>query len=123
MRKIMVIVTGVIFVCAALGYAQTTANETMTLKGDIVDNMCAGNQTPQQLVEFVKSHTKTCALAPECAASGYLIFAEGKIFKFDDASNIKIQDFLMKKESKLQVVVTAKKSGEKLRLVTIENQK
>jgi hypothetical protein len=75
------------------------------------------------LAEFVKTHTKACALMPDCAASGYSIFADGKLNKFDQASNKKVEEFLKKDESKLEVVVKAEKVGEELKLASIENQK
>jgi hypothetical protein len=92
----------------------------MTIKGAIIDNQCAGTQTAQQLGEFVKTHTKECALA--CVSSGYAIFADGALTKFDKESNVKVEEFLKKADSKLQVVVEAKKAGEELSLVSIKNQ-
>ena len=96
---------------------------TVTLKGDIIDNMCAGAQKPETLAGFVAGHTKSCALMPACAASGYSIYTDGKLMKFDAASNAKIEEFLKTPDSKLQVNVVAKKAGEELNLVSIENQK
>ena len=96
------------------------AAETVTLTGDVIDNMCA-NANKDLLANFVKTHTKQCALS--CIDSGYAIFADGKLTKFDKESNAKIAEFLKKEDSKLQVVVTAKKVGEELSLVSIENQK
>jgi len=92
------------------------------LKGTIIDNHCAG-MSKDNLAEFIKTHTKECALMPECAASGYSIFADGKLHKFDQESSRKIDEFLKKAESKLDVVVTAERVGEALKLVSIENQK
>jgi hypothetical protein len=98
------------------------ASETITLKGTIIDNHCAA-MGKDNLGEFVKTHTKACALMPDCAASGYSIFTEGKLYKFDQASSKKVEEFLKKDESKLEVVVKAEKVGEELKLVSIENQK
>lgn len=101
---------------------QMPAEETMTLKGTIIDNLCAGTQTSEQLTEFVKTHTKQCALMPECLASGYSILADGELKKFDKESSVKIGEFLKAMDSKLDVVVTVKKVGDELRLVSIGNQ-
>ena len=98
------------------------AGEVMTLSGTIIDNMCA-NANKDNLAEFIKTHTKQCALMPDCVASGYSLFADGKIYKFDQASNKKVEEFLKKDESKLEVVVKAEKVGEELKLASIENQK
>ncbi len=100
-----------------------TPADTMVLKGDIIDNMCACSQKPEMLLEFIKTHTKQCALQPACVGSGYTIFADGKLYAFDKASNAKIEEFLKKADSKLQVVAAAKKAGDELVLVSIENQK
>lgn len=99
-----------------------TAAETVTITGDIIDNMCAGANAAD-LSNFVKTHTKQCALMPDCAASGYAIVVDGKLTKFDKDSNAKVAEFLKKEDSKLQVVVTAKKVGDELSLVSIDNQK
>jgi len=97
-------------------------DELVTMTGVVVDNMCAGSQRPEKLAEFVKSHSKECALAPACAASGSSIFARGQLWKFDEASSGRIEDFLKNAESKLQVVVDARKTGDILTLVAIRNQ-
>ena len=103
--------------------ASAPAAIEITINGTIIDNHCAANQTPQQLAEFVKTHTKECALMPMCATSGYSIFADGKLTKFDQASSAKVEEFLKKADSKLNVTVTANKVGDELSLVTIANQK
>lgn len=99
-----------------------TTPEALALKGDIIDNMCAG-MNKDTLAEFVKTHTKECTLKPACMASGYSIFTNGKLYKFDKDSNAKVAEFLNKADSKLQVAVTAKQVGDDLSLVSIENQK
>ena len=96
--------------------------ETVTVTGEIIDNMCAGAQTAEALPAFVQTHTKECAAMPNCAASGYSIYADGKLTKFDAASNAKVEEFLKKPESSLKVKVTANKVGGELALVSIENQ-
>jgi phosphoribosylamine-glycine ligase len=103
----------------SFAFAQET---TVTLKGDIIDNLCAGSKSPEELTAFVKAHSKECATAPDCAASGYAIFADGKLYKFNKESNAKIEEFLRKADSKLQAVVEAKMAGEELSLVSVKNQ-
>jgi hypothetical protein len=110
------------YVCAQEAAPAVTAGQEMTLSGDIVDNMCASSQKPEELAGFIKAHTKQCALMPSCVESGYSIFVDGKLVKFDKASNAKIEEFLKKEDSKLQVKVTANKVGEELSLISIENQ-
>jgi hypothetical protein len=97
------------------------AGDVMTLKGDIIDNLCAEGHK-NALADFVKSHTEACALMPACVASRYSLFAEGQLYKFDAESNGKIEEFLKREDSKLQVSVEFKKVGEAYSLVSIENQ-
>ena len=116
MKKILFVLIALCFV-SSLAFA-----EDMILKGDVIDNMCAGADKAA-LAESVKTHTKECALMPSCMESGYSIFADGKLYKFDKDSNVKVVEFLKKADSKLQVTVTTKQVGDELSLVSIENQK
>ena len=101
--------------------AAVTTPETIALRGDVIDNMCAGaNQ--DNLAEFVKTHTKECALKPGCLNSGYSIFADGKLYAFDKDSSAKVAEFLKQADSKLQVTITAKQVSDELNLVSIKNQ-
>ncbi len=109
-------------IASTLAFAQE-ATTSVTIKGVIIDNMCAGSQKPENLEAFVRTHTKECALLPSCVASGYSIFSEGKLMKFDSKSNTKIEEFLKNPDSKLQVVAVVNKFGDLLSLVSIENQK
>jgi hypothetical protein len=110
-----------LMVFATVVFAQQA--QVMLIKGDIIDNLCAGEQTPAQLAKFVPTHTKECALAPQCAASGYSVFDGSAVYKFDQKSSAMVEQFLKKTGSKLQVVIEAKKdTGNVLSLVTIANQ-
>ena len=122
MKKILCFALLACFVASMAFAGETPAKieKAVTLKGDIIDNMCAGAQK-SQLSTFVKTHTKECAL--QCANSGYSIFSNGKLSKFDKASNPKVEEFLKKPDSKLQVVVVAEPEGKDLDVVSIENQK
>lgn len=97
------------------------AAEGVTLNGVVIDNMCAGAHTAD-LAEFVKAHTKQCTLVPACVASGYSLYREGTLTKFDQASNAKIEEFLKKDDSTLAVSVVATQNGDELTLVSIANQ-
>jgi len=70
----------------------------------------------------VMTHTKECALKPECAASGYSIFAEGKLYKLNADSNAKVAAFLANADSRLDVVVTGDEVDGELNVVEIQNQ-
>jgi hypothetical protein len=98
------------------------AADVITLTGTVIDNRCA-EANKADLANFVKTHTKECALMPACVASGYAIFAEGKLTAFDKDSNKKIEEFLQKDASKTHVVIKANLAGHVLSLISIENQK
>lgn len=127
--KKMVLAAMVLCFASTLVFAQETAAPVvstsaaaMTISGVIIDNQCAGTQTPEALGDFVKTHTKQCALMPGCAASGYAIYADGKLTKFDAASNKKIEGFLKKEDSKLNVKVRVTEKDGVLSLLSIKNQ-
>ena len=101
---------------------EPVAGNLLILKGDLIDNICA-NANKDTLADFVKTHTKKCALAPGCIESGYVIFSNAKLYKFAKDSNSKVVEFLRKDDSKLQVEITAKEIDGELSLVSIENQK
>jgi hypothetical protein len=120
MRKVFSIfmllcLTGSMVFCAM-------AQETVTVTGVLVDNKCA-QANAADLGNFVTTHTKECALLPECQASGYSIYAEGVLTKLSEDSWAKVVEFLNSENSKLDVVLTAEKSGQELKVISIENQK
>lgn len=129
MKKLVLV--AVFCALAAMAYAQqptatvtpaaapAVSKEAITLKGVIIDNQCA-TANKDDLANFVKTHAKQCALA--CAASGYAIFADGKLYAFDKDSSAKVEEFLKKEGSKLQVVVSANDVNGQLSLISIASQ-
>ena len=128
MKKVFFALLAVCIV-APLTFAQAmppiSTSEMVTVQGTLVDNLCVQAHKPEELADYVSTtYDKTCAILPDCAASGYSILSDGKLYKFDAESDAKIVGFLQKKESTIKVVVTVKKSGDMLTdLVGIENQK
>lgn len=101
--------------------------KVMTYMGTIIDNLCA-TTNKANLGEFVKTHTKKCALMPNCAASGYSLYmSDGKLMPFDKAGNKKIVTFLKKKNvlkkkyGELTVTITASEANGELSIVSIQN--
>lgn len=101
--------------------AAAPATATMKLTGTIIDNLCA-DAHKADIAEFIKTHPKTCALMPACAASGYSIYSDGKLMKFDKTSSAKIEEFLKNESSKLDVDVEVTQSGDVLTLLSIKNR-
>jgi len=122
MKRLGLVLIG-IFALTSFVLAETVnAAEAMTYTGTIIDTACA-TAHKAGLAEFVKTHPKECALAEACMASGYNIYANGKLYKFDKASSDKVAEFLKKADSKLEVTVSAEEVNGELRLLSIENQK
>jgi hypothetical protein len=124
MRRAIFLTLVFCFVAAfAMAAEDMPAGEMITVTGTIIDNMCA-TANANNISEFVKTHTKTCALAPDCVASGYSILSSGvdaKLTRFDSGSNAKVAEFLQKPESALNIVAVVKQNGEEFTLVSIEN--
>lgn len=110
------------FLATTFAFAQAKG-ETVTLKGTIIDNMCAGQQTPKTMPEFIKTHKKECALMDACIKSGYSLVVGDKLYRFDSESSGKILNFLKRDDSKLNVEVVAKVIEPMLlSVVSVKNQ-
>lgn len=118
--KKLVLICIMLSLAASFIFVQGANAKITLLKGTIIDNMCA-DAHKEDIATFIKTHPKTCALTPACAASGYSIFADGKLTKFDKDSNATIKDFLKKQGTKLDVYVEVEKVGNELKLVSIKN--
>ena len=91
-----------------------------TLHGTIIDNHCAA-ANKDSLATFIKTHTKECALMPDCEASGYSIYTkEGKLHPFLHQNTATIADYLKVKTHTLHAVVKAEMVGDSLKLETIK---
>lgn len=64
------------------------------LTGYVIDNACSARATGDAALDKVKAHSTKCALMPNCAKSGYAIFADGKLYKFDEDGNKKVGELL-----------------------------
>lgn len=118
MRKFMILVFG-LFIVAAFGLATTaSAADTMTMKGYIIDTKCA-TANADKLADFVKTHPKDCAIA--CHDSGYNLYSDGKLYKFDKESSDMAYDFLQKADSKTMVSAEVIMTGDTVKLVKVMN--
>jgi hypothetical protein len=118
MRKYVVLVSA-LFIVLGLGLATTaSAADTMTMKGYIIDTKCA-TANAATLADFVKTHPKDCAIA--CHESGYNLYSDGKLYKFDKASSDMAYDFLQKPDSKTMVSAEVVMTGDTVKLVKVMN--
>ncbi len=124
--KSFFISTVLFFLVAETSFAQEKAVSSSvsktTLIGYLTDVKCGqGFKTDDD----AKGHTKSCALMPGCAKSGYALFIDGKLIKFDESGNKKAKKYLkaLKDENNLKVEVSGKMNGEFLVVSEIKEVK
>lgn len=104
----------------------SSALKTVTLKGYIVDQMCAQSmQKRGNPMQKAAAHTKECALEENCSASGYGLFSDGKWYVFDEAGSRKARVVIEKekRERGLSYEVTGMLEGNKLAVASIKETK
>lgn len=69
------------------------------LSGYVIDNACSTRATGDTALDKVKAHSTKCAQMPNCAKSGYAIYADGKLYKFDEDGNKKVAELLKNTKS------------------------
>lgn len=108
---------GMVLLLAGVALA---ANNTRGVKltGYLIDNACSARAAGDGGAEKVKNHTTKCALMPNCEKSGYALYAEGKLYKLDDAGNKKAVELYKstKAERGLQVSVEGDVEGDSLKV-------
>lgn len=127
MKKYLVLLVAFSFVLtvgAALsaGAADSgTSPKTVSMVGYIIDRACA-IPNKDNLAEYVKTHPKECALAPNCKASGYMFYSDGKLYTLDEETNKEVVEFLGKPESRLHVKAQAiHGEGDNLKITSLSN--
>jgi hypothetical protein len=99
--------------------AAKEASQTVILKGTVIDNASA-DAHKNELAAFLTFYNKTRALKLQDA--DYSLFVDGMRYRFSKASTPAIELFLNKENSRLQVTVVAKKSGDELAVISLRNQ-
>ena len=85
--------------------AAVFAREDKTIKGYVIDNMCASAHA-DALSDTAKGHPTACATMPSCIKSGYSIVSDGKQYKLDEESNKKVLGLLKGAKSKKGLLVS-----------------
>jgi hypothetical protein len=92
-RKIFA-VSLLLMLTGVFAYAQEAA-KTVTVKGYLIDNMCAGSPgEDKDYADDAKEHKTGCALMPGCAKSGFAVAEGRKLYKLDEAGNKLATDVL-----------------------------
>jgi hypothetical protein len=106
---------------ASLAFAQGA--KTVTLKGYVVDQMCAKTLAKKEnVMEKAGAHTRKCALEEGCTESGYGLFSEGKYYRFDDKGSEKAKAMIegSKRESALMFEATGSVDGDMLTVKSLK---
>lgn len=92
-RKILAVSLSVMM-CGLLAFAQEAA-KTVTIKGQLIDNMCAGAPGEDKDYEAeAREHKLGCVMMPHCAKSGFAVASGRKLYKLDEAGNKLVADVL-----------------------------
>ncbi len=96
----------IILALAFVLYAQGA--KTVKIDGYIIDNACAASHVKDaNFGERVKKHSTSCALSPNCAESGYVVYtADAKLYKLDKAGNKSAEQLLKETDTKMGVQVS-----------------
>ena len=103
------------------GIALAREGKSVKLTGYIIDNACSARASSENGAEKVKNHTVKCAMMPNCAKSGYAVFADNKLYKLDEAGNKKAAEILKntKAEKGIQVSVEGTLDGDTLKVTSL----
>ena len=93
-------------------------SKSVKLTGYLIDNACSGRANTEGGAEKVKNHTVKCAMMPNCEKSGYALYADGKLYKLDEAGNKKASEIYKstKVERGLQVVIEGEADGDSIKV-------
>jgi len=96
--------------------------KSVTLTGYLIDNACAASHaTDKTFGTWVKTHGTSCATMESCDKSGYAVFADDKLYKFDDAGNTSAEELLKNTKSKtgLHVKVEGTVDGDTVKVTKL----
>ena len=97
-----------IVVLALMAGALIAQDKSVTLTGYMIDNSCAASHaTDKTFATWVKTHGTSCAMMDACEKSGYAVFADNKLYKFDEAGNTSAAALLKSTKSKKGLHVKA----------------
>jgi hypothetical protein len=107
------------------GAVMAAPGQSVKFKGYVIDNACSGRANGPDGLAKVKNHTIKCALMPDCSKSGYALFTDGKLYKFDEAGNQQVMSLLKKTkvDKGMAVSVEGTLDGETLHATKISEDK
>src|SRR5258706_7618290 len=111
-----------VVVLAMMAAALMAQDKSVTLTGYMIDNSCAANHaTDKTFGTWIKTHGTSCATMDSCEKSGYAVFANDKLYKFDDAGNTSAEALLKATKSKkgLHVKVEGTVDGDTVKVTKL----
>lgn len=101
-RKLLAL--GILMAFSFVVYAQ--GDKAVKISGYLMDNACAGSHAKDaDFGDRVKKHKTSCALMPSCEGSGFAVYSEGKLYKFDEAGNKSATALLKDTDTTMGVMV------------------
>ena len=122
MRK-LAFAAGTAWAVVWLAVAGAAQGQTQSLKGHLVDAMCASKHETE--AEYIAKHDKKCLLMDGCVKSGYsLVTADGRVLKLDAKGNQLALDLIKKTDraSNWTVGVNGSVSGDTITVASIQLQ-
>ena len=116
------LILGVLLLFAA-SLAGAQGAKTVTMKGYVVDQMCAKSLAKKEnVMEKAAAHTKKCALEEGCTDSGYGLFSDGKYYKFDEKGSAKAKELIegSKREKELMFEASGSVDGDMFTVKTLK---
>ena len=117
-RKLLPLLAAVALV--VMSAALVAQNKTVTLDGYMIDNACASSSKTKDMT-WIKTHATSCASMEACEKSGYAVYANKKVFAFDDAGNASAAEVIKNTKSKkgLHVKVEGTIDGDTIKVTKI----
>lgn len=117
-RKLLPLMGALALVLMAV--AMSAQDKTVTLDGYMIDNACAASDKAKDK-SWIKTHAPSCAMMDSCEKSGYAVYANDKLYKFDDAGNASAAELLKNTKSKkgLHVKVEGTVDGDTIKVTKL----
>lgn len=119
-RKLIPLIAALALILMAV--ALSAQDKTVTLDGYLIDNACASSHVNDKDFEtMLKNHGTSCATMESCEKSGYAVYANKKLYKFDDKGNASAEELLKNTTSKkgLHVKVEGTIDGDMIKVTKL----
>ena len=91
------LVVSLIVLTTLVGAIQIAQAQDKRLTGYLIDTLCANSHkedSKARVLRFLETHTRSCALMPDCKSSGFSLYTDGKWYKLDDKGAALAEQFI-----------------------------